>query len=180
MNDMIDAVEHQKHAEAIAGLKTETAGLKEGLTEVKGGLRDLSSDMQTILSAVQNNNKSGLTGVITCGGLGLTFLIGFMTLVILPMQEATDKRRIEQDGKNKRQSIINEGIARESGRHEVSEEHYESWLSVHSTELKVLHREVSANAIKEARLAGELKGRIDCIENQVNAIDYTGPRGSTK
>jgi hypothetical protein len=180
MSDMIDAVEHQKHAEAIAGLKTETAGLKDGLTEVKGGLRDLSSDVQAILVAVQSNNKSGLNSVYTCAGLGLTFLVGFMTLVILPMQESTDKRRLEQDEKNKRQSVINADIARESGRHEVSEQRYESWLQVHSSELKILHREASTHAIAEARFAGELKGRIDCIENQVNAIDYTGPRGATK
>lgn len=180
MTDNIDAVEHQKHATAIAELRSDTNGLKEGLTEVKGGLRDLSSDMQTILSAVQTNNKSGLSSVITCGGLGLTFLIGFMTLVILPMQESTDKRRLEQDEKNKRQSVINANIARESGRHEVSENRYESWLQVHSLELKTLHREVSSHAIAEARVEGELKGRLDCMQTQLNAVDSKGPRGTSK
>jgi hypothetical protein len=173
MSDTLEGAMHQKHETLLAEHGSEIKALHRGQDEMRG-------DIKTILSAVQSNNKSGISSVVTCAGLALTFLIGFMTLVILPMQEATDKRRIEQDGKNKRQSIINEGIARESGRHEVSEEHYEAWLQVHSTELKVLHTEVSANAIAEARFAGELKGRIDCIENQVNAIDYTGPRGATK
>ena len=100
MSDSIDAVEHQKHATAIAELKSETTGLKEGLTEVKGGLRDLSSDMKTILSAVQSNasnSKPSIGAISACAGLMLTVCIGFMTSVIMPMQEATDRRRVEQD-----------------------------------------------------------------------------------
>ena len=173
MSDTLEGAMHQKHEALLAEHGTEIKALHRGQDEMRG-------DIKTILSTVQGNSKSGLSSVITCGGLGLTFLIGFMTLVILPMQEGTDKRRLEQDEKNKRQSVINANIARESGRHEVSEQRYESWLSVHSSELKLLHREAAEHAIAEARFAGELKGRIDCIENQVNAIDYTGPRGANK
>jgi hypothetical protein len=100
MSDNIDAVEHNKHAEAIAQLRSETTGLKEGLSEVKGDLRHLSSDIQNVLTAVQSNVSSGkpsLGAIVACVGLVLTVCIGFMTSVIMPMQEATDKRRVEQD-----------------------------------------------------------------------------------
>jgi len=173
MSDNLESAMHQKHEALLAEHGTEIKALHRGQDEMRG-------DIKTILSAVQGNNKSGVTNFIVCAGIGISGLTALMTLVILPMQESTDNRRLEQDEKNKRQSVINANIARESGRHEVSEDRYESWLQVHSTELKLLHREASSRAIADARHAGELKGRLDCIESQVNAIDYTGPRNPIK
>ena len=115
MSDNIDAVEHQKHATAIAELRSDTNGLKEGLTEVKGGLRDLSSDMKTILSAVQSNSRNGSSDLMKFIGAFGAFLFGFMTLIIMPMQERTDKRRLEQDDKNKLQHANAISNARDFG-----------------------------------------------------------------
>jgi hypothetical protein len=183
MSDNIDAVEHQKHATAIAELKTENIGIKESLSEVKGSVRDVAANVDKVVALIQSNtasNKPNIGLLVTCGGLILSAGLGFMTLVILPMQEDTDKKRIEQGDRNKLQDIINARTSRESGQHEVSERHYDGWLMVNAGELKKLHDVVSVHAIKEAQAYGELKGRLDCIENQVNAIDYTGPRRSTK
>ena len=162
-------VMHQKHEAILAEHGTEIKALHRGQNEMRG-------DIKTILSAVQGNSKSSLSGVITCAGLALTFGLGFMTLVILPMQEDTDKRRLEQDDKNKRQTLINVDSAKESGRHEVSERHYESWLKVHTNDLKEVNLAVSSHAINEARIIGILSGRLDCIEKQVNAMDNSGLR----
>jgi hypothetical protein len=179
MSDNIDAVEHQKHATAIAELKTENVGIKESLSEVKGSVKDVASNVDKIVLLMQSNangNKPSLGAIGTCGALILSFGIGFMTLVILPMQEDTDKRRLEQDDKNKLQEAINATTARESGEHTISEKHYDGWLEVNAEELKKLHDVVSLHAIKEAQAYGELKGKLEGIENQTNAIDYYGPR----
>ena len=153
MSDSIDAVEHQKHATAIAELKSETTGLKEGLTEVKGGLRDLSSDMKTILSAVQSNagNKSPIS-MGAALGLFLTFCIGGMTLVILPMQQETDKRRLEQDEESR----------------------------LHAANLKAAEVRLYVHAVDAASTNGQQDGKIDCIQTQLDAVDNKGPRGATK
>ena len=173
MSDNLESAMHQKHEALLAEHGTEIKSLHRGQDEMRG-------DIKTILSAVQSNNKSGVANFLVCAGIGVSGLTALMTLVILPMQESTDQRRLEHDEKNKRQSVINANIARESGRHEVSEKRYADWLQVHSSELKLIHRESADRAIAEARASGVLKGRLDCIENQVNAIDYTGPRGATK
>ena len=164
---------HQKHEAILAEHGTEIKALHRGQDEMRG-------DIKTILSAVQGSSKNSLSGVITCAGLALTFGLGFMTLVILPMQEDTDKRRLEQDDKNKLQALINVESAKESGRQEVSEAHYESWLRVHTNDLKEVHSEVSSHAISEAMTIGNLSGRLDCIEKQVNAMDNLGLRSELK
>jgi hypothetical protein len=100
MSDSIDAVEHQKHATAIAELKTENVGIKESLSEVKGSVRDVAANVDKVVTLIQSsatNSKPSLGVVIAGVGLVLTVCIGFMTSVIMPMQEATDKRRVEQD-----------------------------------------------------------------------------------
>ena len=155
MSDSIDAVEHQKHATAIAELKSETTGLKEGLTEVKGGLRDLSSDMKTILSAVQSNSGNGkpsIGAIAACAGLMLTVCIGFMTSVIMPMQEATDKRRVEQDEEDR----------------------------ISADNLKSVNDKLYTLAVDTARKEGELDGELRSQGRQLRDIDNTGPRGSNK
>ena len=110
MSDTIDAVEHQKHATAIAELKTENIGIKESLSEVKGSVRDVAANVDKVVALIQSNtasNKPNIGLLVTCGGLILSAGLGFMTLVILPMQEDTDKKRIEQGDRNKLQDIIN-------------------------------------------------------------------------
>ena len=151
MNDSINPVEHQKHATAIAELRSDTNGLKEGLSEVKGGLRDVSTDMKTILSAVQSNkadSKPSLGSIVGCVGLVLTICIGFMRSVILPMQEATDKRRVEQDEDDR----------------------------ISADNLRLSNDRLYDHAVKVAGVEGELRGKMAGMQTQINAMDNNGPR----
>ena len=151
MNDSINPVEHQKHATAIAELRSDTNGLKEGLSEVKGGLRDVSTDMKTILSAVQSNkadSKPSLGSIVGCVGLVLTICIGFMRSVILPMQEATDKRRVEQDEDDR----------------------------IAADNLRLSNDRLYDHAVKVAGVEGELRGKMAGMQTQINAMDNNGPR----
>ena len=151
MSDNIDVVEHQKHATAIAELRSDTNGLKEGLSEVKGGLRDVSTDMKAILSAVQSNkadSKPSLGSMVACIGLVLTICIGFMTSVIMPMQEATDKRRVEQDEEDR----------------------------IFAANLKASDDRIYTHAVTVAGVEGELRGKLESMQTQLNAVDTYGPR----
>ena len=155
MSDSINPVEHQKHATAIAELRSDTNGLKEGLSEVKGGLRDVSADMKTILSAVQSNkadSKPSLGAISASVGLVLTVCIGFMTSVIMPMQEATDNRRVEQDEEDR----------------------------ISASNLQSVNDKVYKLAVDSARKEGELDGELKSQGRQLRDIDNTGPRGSSR
>lgn len=167
---------HQKHEALLASYGTEIKILHKGQDEMRGDMKAMSNDMKSILSAVQSNSTSGTNGIAKMAGAGLTFLVGFMTLIIMPMQEDTEKRRLEQDEKNKLQAEINAVIARESGRHEVNENRYEGWLQEHGEDIKDVNHEIAAQAIEQARQMGHIVGRLESIERQVNAIDSTGLR----
>ena len=152
MSDSIDAVEHQKHATAIAELRSDTNGLKEGLSEVKGGLRDVSADMKTILSAVQTNaasSKPSLGAIAASVGALVAVCLGFMTSVIMPMQEATDKRRVEQDEEDR----------------------------IFAANSKSSDDRLYQHAVTVAGVEGELRGKLESMQTQLNAVDTHGSRG---
>ena len=167
---------HQKHEALLASYGTEIKILHKGQDEMRGDMKAMSTDMKSILAAIQSKDSSGSSGMMKFTGAGLTFLVGFMTLIILPMQDDIEDRRLEQDEKNKLQAEINAVMAKESGRHEVNEDRYEGWLQEHGEDIKDVNHEIADQAIEQARLMGHIVGRIESMERQVNAIDSTGLR----
>jgi hypothetical protein len=183
MSDNMDSAMQQEHGSTIAQHVILIDGLQKGQDNLNARQDVMGGDIKTILSMFQANTQANVTAskpklgfLATCGAIVLSAGLGFMQLVIIPMQEDTDKKRIEQGDRNKLQDVINASNARESGQHEVSERHYDGWLKVNAEELKKLHDTDSEHAILEAREYGVLKGRLDSIENQLNAVDYYGPR----
>jgi hypothetical protein len=156
MSDNIDAEMHQKHENRLTQAETQIQGLTQTTVRIEANVEKVDGKCEDILNAInannRNGNKSELSSVKTYAGLALGVLVGFMTLVILPMQESIDKRRLEQDEKNK----------------------------LHSTHLKAAEDRHYQHAVDVAYKNGEQDSKLECMQNQLNAIDYTGPRGATK
>jgi hypothetical protein len=178
---------HQKHEAILAEHGTEIKALHRGQDEMRG-------DIKTILSAVQSNanaNKPNMPFLATCGGLVLTFLLGFMSLVIMPMQELTDKRTEEQDDKNKQHAEFmlkimekdSDDEARHSfndGRNSVNESRYESWLLATDADIEHIREDVSKKAIKSASQIGVIFSKLELMMKQIDAIELHGFRADNK
>lgn len=154
MNDTFDAEMHQKHENRLTQAETQIQGLTQTTVRIEANVEKVDGKCEAILNAVnsnnKNSNKSDASSIKTFASLGLAFLVGFMTLVILPMRESIDERRLEQDEKNKLQSA----------------------------NLKLAEVSIFAQAVASAYTNGRQDGTIDCIKTQLNAVDDQGPRGS--
>ena len=141
---------HQKHEAILAEHGTEIKSLHRGQDEMRG-------DIKTILSTVQSNaasnalsNRPNLGLIATSAGVMVAFGIGFMTLVILPMNESADKSGLKQDEVN-RTSTDN---------------------------LNQLSARMFNLATESARKEGELQGELNSQGRQIRDIDNAGPRGA--
>jgi len=156
MNDMIDAEMHQKHENRLTQAETQIQGLTNTTVRIEANVEKVDGKCEAILNAVNSNNKSssksGTSTVKTFAALGLTVIVGFMTVVNVPMRESIDERRLEQDEKNKLQAA----------------------------NLKLAEVSIFDQAVDSSYTNGKQDGIIECIQTQLNAVDDKGPRGSTK